>query len=167
MPGESTNHDAWLALQYVLDELGEMERAAVEQRLADDSALCQAVADAAILLDGTRAAMSSRPMRAPTAAPRRRLSAVIAVAVAALCLVISVLPREERRHRKIDSAARLVSFWRGHAGEGLATSEEAESADDHLEWSNDQVPGWMIAAVSLEPRKSASGQPSDEKWEEN
>jgi anti-sigma factor RsiW len=165
--------DAWLALQYVLGELSPSEQAALEIRLSDDPALCQQVADATLLLATLQAAEPVVSVPAVTAVPadppRRRLAAVICVAAAALCLVLAVLPREEHRLRQpgeAGAAAKLVGFWRGHAGGLVALSDDLD--DDHADWSNDQVPGWMIAAVSLEQhRKHTTGENTDDEWEEN
>ena len=41
----------------------------------------------------------------------------------------------------------------------LASDTDADGIDDPSDWSSDQVPSWMIAAVSLERRELTPGHP--------
>jgi len=158
--------DAWLAVQYVLGELSADERTRFESRLADDAPLCQHVADAAVLLATARAAGSGRAQVLALAKPRRHLAAVTALAVAALCLVLAVLPRDERPAQP-GGAAKLVSLWRGQAEVLNSDGDDFDGSDFHPEWASDQVPSWMIAAVSLERKKHAAGESPEDEWEDN
>jgi hypothetical protein len=171
MSAELHRDDAWLAVQYVLGDLPADAATRFEARLADDAGLCQHVADASLLVAITKAAapVSSRPV----ATPRPRWGAVAAVLASAACLVFAALPREESSpHRgETSSAAKLLSLWRGQ-GDAHFCDADCDGIDDYAEWSSDQVPSWMIAAVSLERRQrtpgdqSAPGQPEEE-WEDN
>jgi hypothetical protein len=182
MSAELHRDDAWQAVQYVLGELSAHAAARFEARLAEDAALCQHVADASLLVATTKAAAPVftapvdvvRPaggMRA--AASRSRWAAVAAVAASALCLMLSIVPRDDRSTQpgETSSAAKLLSLWRGQ-GDALACDADCDGIDDYAEWSSDHVPGWMIAAVSLERRQRTPGeQPSpgrpEEEWEDN
>jgi anti-sigma factor RsiW len=161
-----THDDAWLAVQYVLGELSADERTRFESRLADDANLCQHVADAAVLLTTAQATSPSVTQVAPRIVPRRSLVAVTAVAAAALCLVLAVLPRDERP-AQTGGAAKLVKLWRGQADTLSSDGDDFDAIDDHSEWAADQVPSWMIAAVSLERKKHAPGETPQDEWEEN
>jgi len=172
MPPQTFHDDAWLAVQYVLGELPADSCAEFEARLADDPVLCQHVADAARLVATTSASFATRvPTLVAKPVPvqsRRHLAAFIAVAATALCLVLAVLPRDEHRSRDQGAAAKLVSLWRTNTDPFLTGTDDLDLADDHAEWSSDQVPSWMIAAVSLDRHQQAPGErrPED-KWEEN
>lgn len=172
MSSETYHDDAWLAVQYVLGELPAEASVAFEARLADEVSLCQRVADASLLVATTKAAA---PVCAPlpVAVPRHRRAAVAAVAAAAVCTMLTLLPRDERPAAPGESrtAAKLLSLWRGH-GDALSSDADFDGVVDHAEWSNDQVPSWMIAAVSLERRQRAPGEnatpgQTDEEWEDN
>jgi anti-sigma-K factor RskA len=176
MPSHPANDDLWLAQQYVLGELPTDLMAAFETRLADDPALCQHVADASQLVCTLQAAgphiptpaVASPVSVAPT--PRRR-AAVAAILAAAVCLAVAVLSQREPSLSRGDhgAALKLLSLYRGQndALRVAAVSDaDHDGFDDHAEWSHDQVPSWLIAAVSLERRAELPGQPDDE-WEDN
>jgi anti-sigma factor RsiW len=155
--------DDWLAQQYVLGELPAVAASAFESRLADDAALCQRVADAACLVATVQAARP-QSVAVPSApvAPQRRGAAIAAVAAAAVCLFVSILPRPDQPASPQDQgvAAKWLSLWRGQGDvlrSTLARDSESDGLEDSAEWSSDQVPSWMIAAVSLERRDASRG----------
>lgn len=156
----SIDEQNWLALRYVLDELPDAERDSFEQRLVDDPSLCEAVMKASRLVLTSRAALQPEVSLAAPAAdrtgPSRRSSwlaicaASISAAVMALfALQISLSTRPSTSVAHHDpAAAELVSLW--HSGSG--DDSEADDADGDLaDGPGDvSVPGWMLAAVSLE-----------------
>lgn len=178
MSSNSHHGDHWLAQQYVLGELSPQAAGAFEARLADDAVLCQRVADATLLIGtleviGTLAATRPRVATCAvgSAKPGRRTAAFAAVAAVAFCLLVSVMPRPDEPappdHRASANggvATKLLSLWRGQSewraqGDVLRSTigndSENDSFDD-ADWSSDQVPSWMIAAVALERRATAS-----------
>jgi anti-sigma-K factor RskA len=167
--------DDWLALQYVLGELAAPAAEAFEQRLADDVELCRRVAAAVRCLDALVAA-ETIPLAAPpvaeTSRSSRPWSAVAAVAAAAVCLLWTFSPwsRTERDENN-RVAAQLVTLWRGHH-ETLKTTavSEPDLSDDDAEVAGDQIPAWMIAAVSLERGRQELNPRDDwprDDWEDN
>lgn len=160
-----TDARSWLALRYVLGELSVQETADFEAGLTDDVELCQAVADATRLVAGVRQAGDS--LRVPsvgraaaaTTTPRRGVGALLAVALSA-CLAAALLSRSREPAVAVDGSARqLVSMWRG-ASEWSESAPrlgdaEADADDDDVARSDDHVPGWLFAAVSMEKRRDA------------
>uniref|UniRef100_A0A7C4QN79 Uncharacterized protein n=1 Tax=Schlesneria paludicola TaxID=360056 RepID=A0A7C4QN79_9PLAN len=68
-------------------------------------------------------------------------------------------------------AAQLVTLWRGHH-ETLKTAavSEPDLSDDDAEVAADQIPAWMIAAVSLERGRQELNPRDDwprDDWEDN
>jgi len=155
----------WLALQYVLGELSDADREAFEERLADDLAACESVAAASRLVLTVRAAASAKgvPSVGPASTADSRsqtksafsawLSVVVAsAAMALLCLFATQTPVNPPSNSDVASvdhaAAELVSLWRS----GMDADEgDVDDMDEGLDSSSeDAVPGWMLAAVSLE-----------------
>lgn len=152
------NHDdslEWLARRYVLGELEADEMATFEARLADDDQAAAAVADAARLVlaiqaaqavQTTQATLESRTPPTDLSArrhlPNRPWAARIAVGIAGLAAAVAfvwVLPRGG------DEAAELAARW--------AEIPEVVPADDAAEdeeADGDDVPDWLLAAVTLE-----------------
>ncbi len=64
-----SHHLAWLALQYICDELADDDRQAFEQRLADDQAAREAVAEAVEQCAAIRMAYCNWPGESPTNRP--------------------------------------------------------------------------------------------------
>jgi anti-sigma-K factor RskA len=155
----------WLALQYVLGELSDADREAFEERLGDDLAACDAVAAASRLVLALRAAApvpEVSPIEPAVATDSRHpkksafsawLSVVVAsAAMAVLCLFATRTPVSRPTSSDVVSvdhtAVELVSLWRS----GMDADEgDVDDMDEGLESSSeDAVPGWMLAAVSLE-----------------
>ncbi len=179
---DSPNRDSlnWLAVQYVLGELPENEVCAFEERLASDSAACEAVAEATRLTLALRSAVTDVvTVAAPaTAIPSVRSAkptprgswlalAGATTAAAGLLAVMSLGPNGPRQDQvaRVDrSASELVSLWR--IGSSAAETDADESDVEVTEASPDvAVPNWLFAAVSLEQGKAAGD--STEEWQEN
>lgn len=158
-------HDDWLAQQYVLGELSPAARTRFEARLADNPELCQRLADAMLLFDalGVNAPVTQR---STPAAPRRSWASVAAVLTASVCLLLAWLPSTRSTSQRDSSAVQLVSLWRVQADLPRLAALTDVDFEEEPGWSCDQVPRWMIAAVSLE-RGLAPATESDEAWEDN
>ena len=176
-------HQNWLAMQYVLGELSESERDAFEERMSNDLAICEAVTLASRLVLTARAALGEEPacrvdqLTRPASVPDHSISAthssrsswlavtVVSVAMALLCLFALQLPDRSPNGtevaRRDPAAAELVSLWRSGMNSGEADSDDADELTDAT--GDVAVPGWMLAAVSLE---AAADGPS-EKVQEN
>lgn len=145
----------WLAQQYVLGELDAEAAGAFEARLADDEAAGVALAQAVQLVAVLQTVQPERTERS-TRIDWRRLSlglAATAAAGAAVWLLpqISTTTQEEVSAAPLQ-AAELVSRWReapleGAPGSDRWTDEELDGGDD--------VPNWLLAAVSLEAGRAA------------
>src|SRR5262249_38082502 len=144
-----SNEQNWMALQYVLGEFSDADRDAFEQRLIDEPELCEAVAQASLLVSSTRAALE--PAVVPVAPQPQRGSwlavAATSASVAALGLFAMQLPTAPRSAQRDPAAAELVSLWESGGDDGDLDDADADSADAAGDVS---VPGWMLAAVSLE-----------------
>ena len=166
----------WQAMQYVLGELSDSERAAFEERLADDLATCEAVTSASRLVLTARAALSETKVdlaavagssrgRVVAGSSRGSWLAVAATTVALALLCLCAIPSPNRMDvASLDpAAAELVSLWRSGMSPGDDESDDMEELADP---SGDvAVPGWMLAAVSFE-----APEPTDtpsEKLQEN
>jgi anti-sigma-K factor RskA len=154
------NDREWLAMQYVLGELSDAERNALEERLPGDMQLCEAVTAASRLMLTAHAAIeansSSTSIRPDSNQPRpgRSWSAVVATAAAmamALLLVVRIpvkSPTDGRLANDSPQAAELVSLWRSGSD---ASDDDSDDLDDVVDDAADvAVPGWMLAAVSIE-----------------
>lgn len=183
----------WSATRYVLGEMEDAERDAWEVVLLDDAEACAAVAEATRLVLGVAVACAEGKTAAsscyqhtglPVAAQSRtpgsstrshtsRALVALALSLAATLLVAFAgvfsgspggwfSPSSEQQ-----AAARLVGLWQ--ANSPLAHADFAARHDfaDQLEWSEgvlaEDVPNWLLAAVSLE----ASRAESDDVWEDN
>lgn len=169
----------WLAVQYVLGELPESEMFAFEERLAFDSAACEAVAAATRLTLTLHSAVADAVTMAPASAatPAARTSkgtprgswlalAGATTAAASLLAAMSLEPNgthHEPLARADRSASELVSLWRTGSS---ALDTDADESDVEVDESNREVavPNWLFAAVSLEQSKAA-GNFNDERQE--
>lgn len=149
----------WLAMQYVLDELPVAEREAFESRLAEESAACEAVMAASRLMLTAQSMSKELNVGHPVSKSRRSSRAawtafaVACVAVTVLCLFPFVPADKVESVANLDPAAvELVSLWRTGDVPEVDSDEVDESDDDDV-----AVPGWMIAAVSLEARAKDPG----------
>jgi len=144
----------WLAEQFVLGELPPLEEEAVASRLSDDDALAAAVARASRLVATVRTALVASPASPPPQPRHRRLPsrwllvAAGATAAAGAWLVwLTQPPRPVGPPAGAGSAA-LVALWR--AADDTNASDSEPSVDDGGLDEPDSVPGWMLAAVSLD-----------------
>ena len=150
----------WLATQYVLGELSGADRESFETRLAGDVAACEAVMSASRLLLTVQAVSAAPTPAVSTPATNLRRSArgawaavaAVCMAVVALCLIPFSTPDTVESVASNDSAAQLVSLWRT----GGVPDEDLEEVDDSVD-DDVAVPGWMIAAVSLEAQAKELG----------
>lgn len=158
-------HDDWLAQQYVLGELSPAARTQFEARLADSPELCQRLAEAVLLFEAL--VVSAPVIQRPTpSTPRRSWASFAAVLAASVCLLLTWLPSTRGTVERDNIAVQLVSLWRVQADLPRPAALTDADFEDEADWSSDQVPSWMIAAVSLE-RGLAPGTQSDEAWEDN
>ena len=165
----------WLAVQYVLGELPESAMFAFEERLASDSAACEAVAEATRLTMTLQSAVAdvavvaTSGVRSVKTTHRGSWLALAGATTAAACLLaaMSLGPNGSRQTQlvRVDrSASELVSLWR--TGVAAAEVDADESDVEVTEASSDvAVPNWLFAAVSLEQGKAAGN--STEEWQEN
>jgi hypothetical protein len=160
------------AVQFVLGELSEREQATFEAALADDLSLCELVAEAARLTQGVQLALVTPVIPAVNVVSRRDRWLVAAIAtlttgVAAALLATLSAPTPIRS----DQAARLVSLWRDAGWTNTSSfSTTGIDTDDSDDVSDDRIPNWMLAAVSLEHRPSRQprmGTEPPEAWEDN
>lgn len=154
-----TAHDEslhWLAQRYVLGELSDAEATAFEQLLSHDEQAAAAVADAARLVMAVRAAVQPQGPSA-TAADRRQPAGapwagriVIGLAgLAAAVAIVAVLPRmgdDAAAGRTAELAERWAEIVEATAAEDLTDDEDATAADE--------VPDWLLAAVTLEQARA-------------
>lgn len=166
----------WLAMQYVLGELSESERAAFEERLADDLAVCEAVTSASRLVLTARAALSEPNVdlvsvagasrgRVVAGSTRGSWLAVVVTSAALVLLCLCAIPSPKRTDVvSLDpAAAELVSLWRSGTSLGDDESDDMEELADPA--GDAAVPGWMLAAVSFEAPETTDA--PTEKLQEN
>jgi anti-sigma factor RsiW len=154
-----TTHDEslhWLAQRYVLGELSDAEAAAFEACLADDEQAAAAVADAARLVMAVRAAVQpQRPTvtpadrQRPAGMPRAGRLVIGLASLAAAVAIVAVLPRmgdNAAAGRTAELAERWAEIAEATAAEDLTDDEDATAADE--------VPDWLLAAVTLEQART-------------
>ncbi|MDB4637764.1 MAG: hypothetical protein P8M30_00560 [Planctomycetaceae bacterium] len=156
----------WLAFQYVTEQLPENQREAFETVLADDLAACEAVAamsELAIQLKQVSRRELSQPEKTPLGLSTR-LGSWVAVGstLVALGWIFMLLntdnsetsPRIAVSEAVTDSeeAAGLIAGWTGDEEETVLIEENLLDVEtlDLNDSSTPDIPGWMIAAVSLE-----------------
>lgn len=179
---DAQNRDSlnWLAVQYVLGELPEGELFAFEERLASDSAACEAVAEATRLTLALQSAVAdvaivaapaiaAPGVRSAKTTPRGSWLALAGATTAAAGLLAAMSlgpkgPSQSQLVRVDRSASELVSLWR--TGVAAAETDADESYVEVAEMNREvAVPNWLFAAVSLEQSKAAGN--ASEEWQEN
>lgn len=169
----------WLAFRYVAGEMTAEETESFEARLTDDLAACEAVvamselslsAQVAIVTEIQEAAIRVEDPR-PVPARIRSWVAVGSTVVALGWLMLLLGNGNDQMKRgspelaergELQSAADLIARWSQADEEAVLSDEFLEatsiefSGADELE--RPYIPGWMIAAVSLENTEP----PSDE-----
>ncbi len=151
----------WQAFRYVAAELSVADAEAFEQQMLQDSALCEAVAEATLLLSSVAAserpsqimpALSATQSQQFRAASRYRTVAVTAAACCclALVLVLSQLPDTSTTASGViaqadpTDAELLLAAW----AEDIALQTAQESEYDDSVQQELAVPDWMLAAVT-------------------
>lgn len=165
----------WLAFRYVAGELTGEEAASFETRLANDLSVCEAVAAVSELTISTQATLLSERLETarrtedprPWTARVRSWVAVGSTVLALGWLFLLLGDGSDRAARKTadsptrnqsQSAADLIAHWSRY-GETEFSDEFPEIAPTELTEPDDpDIPGWMIAAVSLENAET----PADE-----
>jgi len=147
----------WLAERFVLGELPPLDEEAVASRLPDDDALATAVARASRLVATVRTAVMASPRAAAEPALRPRHGRLpnrwLAVAAGATAAAVAWLVWPTPPDRPVGpptgaGLATLVAAWR--AADDTVASDSESSVDDGVPDEPDSVPGWMLAAVSLD-----------------
>jgi anti-sigma-K factor RskA len=155
----------WLAEQYVLGELDESAGEAFETRLASDQSAREAVACAAALLAATLAAGSALPDVRSLAISRTNKLALrtawFSGIAAALALTAFLVWQSNSLTSESNSQlARTWSETRENIDE--APEEEsllvAEAFGSHMD--DNDVPDWLVTAVSLHQGNSSDGERS-------
>lgn len=142
----------WLAQQYVLGELGAEAVEAFEARLADEEEAGAALARAVQLVAALRTGRAVRVERSTSRRAWRRLAYGLSAAAAAGA-VVWLAPRtatespEEVAVIAPQRALELVSRWRDARPESMPGSDRW---NDEEQDAGDDVPNWLMAAVSLE-----------------
>jgi hypothetical protein len=164
---------AWLAFCYASDELSPEAASEFENRLAADQAAREALAEAALLISATQAALREEPYSVGAVSPaehnaqhrnaqhgkKRSLGWIVVAAAACIAMVVVADGWIARQHRGQpviavnDSDASLALAWADSQfpldvgdRELLAGSEEYEYGDDT---NSITVPDWMLEAVSV------------------
>lgn len=134
----------WLAQRYVLGELAADEVTAFETRLADDELAAAAVADAARLVMALETAQEDTTSGRPS---RRSWAGRIAIGLAGLAAAVTIIGLLQSRDDVAGSrSAELAERW----AEIADTVTPEELADDDDASVGDDVPDWLLAAVTLE-----------------
>ncbi|HEY4260593.1 MAG TPA: hypothetical protein VGM98_10540 [Schlesneria sp.] len=161
------NDRDWLAMQYVLGELSDVERNAFEERLLTDLQLCEAVTAASRLMLTARevlatdaAAVFIRHQSNQRTSGRSWSAVVATIAAMAMALLLVVrIPTNSRVANDSPHAAELVSLWRSGSD---ASDDDSDDLDDAMDNAADvAVPSWMLAAVSIEAGRPINA-PSDQ-----
>jgi len=173
---ESTGSELdWLAFQYVTEQLPENQRDAFEGVLAGDLAACEAVAAMTVLALQLKQAATpevSRPVRQTARSSSSRFGSWIAVGstVVALGWLFMLMNGQDSNTQtsvgatQSEEAAGLIAGWAGSNQDEVLAEEnlfDLETLDLNDE-STPKIPGWMIAAVSLENAEEKMGYLMDE-----
>lgn len=162
---------SWLAWRYLLDELDADADAAFERRLAHDEAAAAAVAEAARLVEAVAGAASvgaviDRP-------PVRRHWLPVAAACAALVagILLIVVSSGERPLGSTpvagSRAAELVRLWSSGEQGAVGDADDPHGIGVGEEGVGDEVPGWLLTAVTLDhDRRAAAAEADDEQGNE-
>jgi ferric-dicitrate binding protein FerR (iron transport regulator) len=138
----------WQAYLYVSGEMSPPAVLQFEERLADDQAAREAVAQAVELWT----LLAANPQSAiPTTVTRSHRSAILAAltTVAALVIVFFSVNRRQPPTQDGEPASELVSLWT-ETDEAAEDDVDAMAADAPGEADDLTVPGWMIAALETD-----------------
>lgn len=140
----------WLAQRYALGELDAAAHEAFEARLADDQEAAAAVASAVQLL---AVLTTSTPAAGVAAASRNDAAragwglAVGILATAAALSAVWLIPGSRHVLNMPDDAADLVAMWADTSPDAPAGTDADGDDEPH---GSDEVPDWLLAAVTLE-----------------
>lgn len=171
-PQTATGGDLdWVAFCYVADELSANDRESFEQRLAEDTNACEAVARAMRVAEATSMAFHSIADNSASVEPeissrgRRntRATAVAATVAVVLVAMLSVMPRFDTEpaadSAEVADASEIVGLWT--TSQDLMTESSAESneppASEGLKANETSlaelsvdVPDWLLVALEAE-----------------
>jgi ferric-dicitrate binding protein FerR (iron transport regulator) len=173
----------WLAARYVCGELSPGDAASFETQLADEPAAQEALVHASRLVCGLQAGPRTMvsdkgtvsdngnavliPPRSRKQRPERARWAVAATVAALLLVGLFLNPTLWQTTSTPDAgtAATLVGLWHEH-GQSL---DDGSELDTERPIETEEVPAWLLAAVSLEQNGDMEDGPfqSDAAWEEN
>jgi len=139
----------WLAHQYVLGELDAHAQEVFEARLAVDEEAAAAMASAVQVLAVIKASSLTSidaPSRNESAVAGWRLAVGI-FAMAAALSAVWLIPSSRDRANGFSEVADLVAMWSETSPEALSVIEA--DRDDESSGS-DEVPDWLLAAVTIE-----------------
>lgn len=162
-PGSDDERN-WIAFQYVTGELSDAERDAFEERLLDDLAACEAVAAMSELCQQYQHATDVEPASSihhtptPTVFSRLRSWVAVASTLAAVVWLFVLLDGTETpsvssiNPTETEDAAGLIAGWANSEPEETLPEDSLYKLNevDFNDGSAPEIPGWMIAAVSLE-----------------
>lgn len=141
----------WLCWRYLLGELDVDEATAFEARAADDESLALSLARAARLhrdvLEARPAELLPSRSTAATARVPTWMWAGIAVVAAGVAILLGGVPVVLTMGTPRPAATQLVAMWRDTGG----IDESPEDALDENDVADDDVPAWLMDAVSLRP----------------
>ena len=152
--------DHWLAFRYVSGELSAADAEAFELQMLDDPRLCDAVVEAGLLVT-TIASTEKQPAAArekQRVSPRPQTAIASFVAVCCCLLVVSLAARlattrdsgsesvASSGSAEVENVEVLVDVWI----DGISDDAEMESIEADLLSQDLEVPGWLMAAVSLD-----------------
>jgi len=148
----------WLAQRYVLGELDAAAHEAFDARLADDEEAAAAMASAVQLL---ATLTTSAPTSGITTSSRNDAAlagwglAVGILATAAALSAVWLIPSGRRVLNVPGDAADLVAMWADTSPDASAAMEADSDDEPH---GSDEVPDWLLAAVTLEAGESTVSQ---------
>lgn len=149
---------AWLAMQYVLDELPLDRISAFEEAMLVDPSLCEAVVEASRLTSGILLACDQVPAALPASRYWRNRTTgvgVIAVSAAALLAAVTMLLVNSRYESDVIPGvdSETVDAFASLLPDDVAVDMAADSIDE--DYTEDGVsdlvaPEWLLTAVDLD-----------------
>lgn len=163
----------WLAFRYVAGELSVTEAEAFELQMLDDPRLCDAVVEAGMLTTTIASTEKQSPtvsvaaVRQEQRSSPRPQTAIASIVAVCCCLVVVVLTARLATTPDVggESVASsgsadagdvevLVDVW----ADGISDDAEIESLETDVLSQDLEVPGWLMAAVSLDAGESSGSE---------
>lgn len=152
--------EQWLAFRYVAGELSDAETEAFELQMLDDQRLCDAIVDAtllttAIAAERTAVGVKVLPVAATVSPSTGGRRAVVAIVTTCCCMAVVVLasqyaglPQNTNAFAAVvrSEAEILVDAW----AEGFDEDTLVEPLPADIGEADLEIPGWLMAAVSLD-----------------